>query len=186
MSEGKERRGKYRRFSDRRIAVMLEIHERLFDLEPGRERDEALLDVLRDDFDTDLAAFLRRRGAGNESELVLFASSSTEPPTIEVFSGAGLRELLDVQQETTGAITLTRFRRPSVIEEKIWESLWAEDLGAIEATGLLTVSVVPERAEPFFIWLVLSGSSREWTSHDRDLAEEAANLIARASDKALR
>ena len=185
MSGSKERRAKHRRYSDRRVAFMLDLHEILFDIDPGKARDEALLSIMSDDFDTDLAAFLVRRGAAPDTELVVVGFDAEAPPRTELFRGPGLQLLLDIQQTASGAITLTRFRRPSVMDQEIWDRMWDEDLADVDATGLLTIAVIPERAQPFYIWLILSGSSREWTSHDRDLAEETARLLARAADKAL-
>lgn len=93
--------------------------------------------------------------------------------------------MLSVQQSVSGAITLSRFRRPSILDQETWDQLWEKDLAGMGASGLLSVAIVPEKAMPYYLWLVLSGSSREWTSHDRNLAEEVATLMGKAADRAM-
>jgi len=187
MSSSEDRRGKYRRYADRRVAVMLALHEILFDQDPGPARDALLLEEMMADFETDAAVFLRRRGDPGPVALETTAAvGATQTVPDARFCGDGLRNLLSVQQSVQGAVTLSRFRRPSMLDAGTWDSLWETDLGLLGATGLLSIDIVPRVAPPFFLWLVLVGSSREWTSHDRDLAEEIARLLAKAADKSFR
>jgi len=179
------RRPTYRRYSDRRVALMLELYEILFEDPTPEVRDTLLLDAIRFDFGTDAAL------------LVDVSEKDTGPLTVRSISedadfaapgsallGDGIRDLRAAHEHAQGAITLTRFRRPSMFEESSWENLWKEDLGA-PATALLSVSVSPSLAKPSYLWLLLQGASKEWSSHDRELAEEISHLMARVADKAV-
>jgi hypothetical protein len=47
----------------------------------------------------------------------------------------------------------------------------------------MSVEIRPTKRRGRLIWLQLTGSTREWSSRDRDLIEEVAALLARALDK---
>jgi GAF domain-containing protein len=185
MSDGSERRGKYRRFDDRRVAVLLAVHEVLFDREPGRARDEAILELIRDDFGVDRAELLRFDGAATGRPPALWAAAGAlgSAPGDRSLGGIGASILLELQRGNPGALTLTRFRRPSAFTDESWASLWDKELGE-GVTALLSVELVVQRAPRTLLWLLLENASREWNSHDRELAEETARLLGRAADKA--
>jgi len=184
MTATQERRQKHRRFSDRRVHVLLRVHEILFDTNEGDERDTAVIEELRLDFETDRAALVAVGAEGNgEVEVVSLAGSWDGEIKGSVLSGKGLQDLLEAHRLADGAVTLTYTRRPSVFSAEGWERLWAGDLGE-KATALLSVAIEPERAERRLLWLQQAGYSREWSSHDRELAEEVASLLTRATDKA--
>jgi GAF domain-containing protein len=184
MAATPERRTKHRRFSDRRVHLLLALHEIIFDSEEGVERDTALLEELRLDFESDRAALVEV-GADHESEVVLSAlcGSWNSAQRGAVLAGKGLADLLQAHRLTTGAVTLTYTRRPSVFSIEGWDRLWAGDLGA-ESTALLSVAIEPERTGRRLLWLQEATNSREWSSQDRELAEEVASLLSRAADKA--
>jgi GAF domain-containing protein len=185
MTLASERRTKHRRFSDRRVAVMLAVHELLFDLPPGAEREEEILEVLRDDFGSDRAALVAPFD-GAEPGLVVNAASGSwsDGPRGRRLTGRGLGHLLEVHRLAAGAVTLTYVRRPPAFDSDGWEDLFNRDL--LEPTSaLLSVELHPRSAPRSFLWLQQETGSREWSSKDRELAEEVAHLLARAADKAI-
>jgi hypothetical protein len=186
MGEDSERREKYRRFADRRVAVLLSLHEVLFDLPPSRDRDAILLEKIRDDFGVNRAELLQFDGRGIDHPPRLAAAAGVlESATGErVFDGPGAAVVIDLQHGNAGALTLTRFRRPSAFSNEAWASLWDVELGPA-VTALLSVELVVQRAPRSLVWLLLENTSREWNSHDRELAEEAARLLGRAADKSV-
>jgi GAF domain-containing protein len=186
MNDGSDRRGKFRRFDDRRIAVLLSLHEVLFDRQPGREREEILLEKIRDDFGVNRAEMLRfdNPEAGRPPRLCAAAGALESAASERAFDGPGAAIVFELQRENAGALTLTRFRRPSPFTDEAWTSLWDLELGPA-VTALLSVELVVQRAPKSLIWLLLENTSREWGSHDRQLAEETARLLGRAADKAL-
>lgn len=183
MTANQERRQKHRRFSDRRVHLLLRVHEILFNMEAGDERDTALLEELRLDFDSDRAALVNA-AADNGAAVELAAVAGAWNGGIEgaTLSGKGLVDLLEAHRLADGAVTLTYTRRPTVFSSEGWQRLWAGDLGA-EATALLSVAIEPERAARRLLWLQQASYSREWSSQDRELAEEVASILSRAADK---
>jgi len=183
MTGNEDRRHKHRRFSDRRVHLLLRVHEILFDMEPGVGRDGALIEEIRFDFASDRAALVTVAADlrdGVELGAVAGEWNGAQPGV--ALGGKGLTDLLEAHRLTDGAVTLTYTRRPSVFSSEGWERLWAGDLGA-EATALLSVAVRPERAARQLLWLQQATNSREWSSHDRELAEEVASILSRAADK---
>ena len=185
MTDKQERRGKHRRFSDRRVHLLLAIHEILFDGEDEQQRDDALVEEIRADFESDRAAIVAPGGDGVGVELRSLAGQWNGVPRGSRLEGPGLSDLLEVHHLASGAVTLTYTRRPSAFTTAGWERLWSGDLGA-PATALLSVPIVPRRAGTGYLWLQQASYSREWSSQDRELAEEVAALLSRAADKALR
>ena len=59
-----EKRKNYRRFEDRRVAVMLAVHEVLFEHSPGQERDKKVLETICSDYQSDGAAIVKRVQSG--------------------------------------------------------------------------------------------------------------------------
>jgi len=165
---------------------MLALHELLFDRPPGRERDELLLETIRDDFGVNRAEMLRfdLPEAGHPARLWAAAGALDSAPGERALDGPGAAILFDLQRGNAGALTLTRFRRPSAFDADTWTRFWDVELG-VAVTALLSVELVVQRAPRSMIWLLLENTSREWNSHDRELAEEAARLLGRAADKAL-
>lgn len=185
MTGTQERRAKYRRFSDRRINLLLRLHEILFDMEVGPQRDAALIDAVRDDFESDRAMLVARGKDGQHGvEVAAVVGFNDCELTGTRLDGKGLEDLLNVHRLASGAITLTYTRRPSAFSTEGWERLWTGDLGA-ETAALLSVPVETARADRHLLWLQQAAHSREWSSQDRELAEEIAGLLARAADKAL-
>jgi len=182
MSQNQERRTIHRRFSDRRVALMLAVHEILFDDPPGERRERRLLDALMYDYQTARAAFVTREAGASELRLSRTGGEWGGDPEGRPLDGAGVAALLDVHRIATGAVTLTYVRRPSQFEREAWEELWSGGLGA-PATALISVELKPERAPGGFLWLAEASSSREWSSGDRELIEEVGGLLSRAADK---
>jgi hypothetical protein len=50
--------------------------------------------------------------------------------------------------------------------------------------ALLSIEILPHKAPQEVLWLLQTNYSREWSSRDRELAEEIAVLIAKARDMA--
>ncbi len=187
MTETQERREVFRRYADRRRALMLAIHEILFDQRPGEARDRNILEEIRYDFCTDGAVLVRKLTEKNPSDSVTLLATAgdwdrTKPG--DNFEGEGIEALLSAQENAHGAVALSRFRPTSLISDNAWEHLWQTDLGK-PASALLSVDLKPSQARPALIWLTLDAASREWSSHDRQLLEEAADLLSRAADRAV-
>lgn len=186
MTGDQDRRHKHRRFSDRRVHLLLKLHEILFEIADGEARDVELIDEVRLDFDSDRAALVTV-GSGDRAgvELAALAGSWNGVHSGSRLEGEGLANLLEAHQLAGGAVTLTYTRRPSVFTPAGWERLWAGDLGDA-ASALLSVPFRPRRGERGLLWLQQATNSREWSSQDRELAEEIADLLSRAADKARR
>ncbi len=187
MTGTKERREVFRRYGDRRRALMLSIHEILFDQLPGEARDHNLLEEICGDFCTDGAVLVRKlteKGTSDSVTLLAAAGDWNGAQPGDTFEGEGIEALLSAQEKAQGAVALSLFRPPSLISDNAWERLWQNDLGK-PTTALLSVDLKPSEASPSLIWLILNGASREWSSHDRQLLEEAADLLTRAADKAV-
>ncbi len=186
MKGTQERREVFRRYADRRRALMLAIHEILFDQRPGEARDRNLLEEVCHDFYTDGAVLVRKLTEKDTSDsvvLLVAAGNWDLAQPGDIFEGEGIEALLRAQENAHGAVALSRFRRTSLINDNAWEDLWENDPGK-PATALLSVDLKPSDARPAMIWLLLNGASREWSSHDRQLLEEVADLLSRAADKA--
>jgi hypothetical protein len=184
MTADTERRGKHRRFSDRRVHLLLALHEILFEMDDGDERNTALIDEVRLDFESDRAALVTTGGGADHGVRVTSVAGEWDGDLKgRRLYGKGLADLLDVHGLAGGAVTLTYTRRPSAFSPEGWDKLWAGDLGA-QTRALLSVAVRPVQAERSLLWLQQASNSREWSSQDRELAEEVASLLARAADKA--
>jgi hypothetical protein len=117
-------------------------------------------------------------------EVRSFAGQWTLSVAGRVFSGPGIKMLLELHHAAPGTLTLTRVKRPSAFSAESWESLWNSDLGA-SAMALLSVGIHPKKAAPQVLWLIQNGYSREWSSRDRELAEEVAAVLGKGADRAL-
>jgi hypothetical protein len=181
MEQQAEKRVQYRRYEDRRVALKLAIHEALFDDPPGAPRDELILEKIRENYAADRTAFVEPTG---DDTLRIAAETAEEDQgsITEPIAGAGVAALSVLLAEAPGALTLTRVKRPAVFPVDAWESLWGESLAGL-GTALLCVRLPSERAPARILWILQSHYSREWSSRDRDLAEEVASLLGRARDK---
>jgi hypothetical protein len=177
-----DRRSRPRRYSDRRVALLLAIHELLFEHPPGPERDRLVLDAVRDDFETGRALLARPGDQGFGILVAAACGEWREDPAGRILEGPGLAALLGTHGLVPGAVTLTYVRRPSAFAPEDWERLFKADLGE-PASALLSVEIRPERAPGSLLLLQDVVSSREWSSHDRSMAEEVARLLSRAADK---
>jgi hypothetical protein len=101
----------------------------------------------------------------------------------KLVDGNGLVVLWDLQKTAPGALTFTRVKRPPIFPQDAWENLWNETLETKMA--LLSIEILPEKAPREVLWLLQSNYSREWSSRDRELAEEVASVIAKSRDKAI-
>ena len=178
-----EKRKNYRRYEDRRVAVMLAVHEVLFDHPPGQERDKKILETICTDYLSDGAALVKRVQTG-EGDFEVTAAFGNWIPNIgrSVSGSLGFETLGNLQKSAPGALTFTRVKRPAVFGLKDWDSFWGQSL--FDTTmSLLSVHLL-SKGEPIgFIWILQSNYSREWSSRDRALAEEIASLLSRAIDK---
>ncbi len=179
MTEEHNRRGQFRRYADRRVAALLELHEILFYDAPGPERDLRFFRSVAEDFQVDRTALLTisegfpvlRHLTGNWGTLTIGDS----------LLGDGVKKIVEAHGTFDGALTLSKFRRSSLFQSDEWNALWARDLTE-PATAMLSVPVRPRQGTAL-LWLVLDASSREWSSHDRDLSEEEAHLIGVLLDR---
>lgn len=177
-----EQRQNFRRYSDRRIALLLEIYETLFHNDPGPPRDQAILEVIRQNFEADRACLVKPGGGAKGVDVLAHAGEWISSPKGRVLTGSGLRLLLELHEATPGTLTLSRVKRPSAFSQPAWDSLWSGDLGA-QAMALLSIVIRPQKSRKTILWLYQCSYSREWSSRDRQLAEEVAALLAKAADK---
>lgn len=181
MTVESENRARFRRYEDRRVALFLRIYEIFFEHSASASRDAMLLEAILHNFGADRGAFLTE--SGPEEGLLEFGTVIGDWPDGtdgKVLGGAGLAALLQIQADAPGAVTLARVKRPASFGREPWNMLWEKILGA---SALLSVIVPSQRVSEQFLWLVQSSYSREWSSRDRELAEEISFLLARARDK---
>lgn len=180
-----EKRVIYRRYTDRRVALMLAVHEILFDTQPGRERERLVLEAIRNNYTVDLAALVgSQHQSPQKISITATAGDWGFDPNGKSLNGSGISMLWSLQEAAPGALTLTRVKRPSTVSFDAWENLWSEAMG-IPAMSLLSVPIAPKQGPRSILWLLQVSYSREWSSRDRNLAEEVVMLLARARDKAI-
>ncbi len=185
MGETQEKRVNYRRYEDRRIALMLAIYEILFDEPDGPERNGRVLEAVCYNYRADKAALVAPNSGGSDRMCVVATAGDWQIDILgQPLEGPGVEKLWSLQEDAPGALTLTSVKRPAVFSREAWESLWHITLGDL-ASALLSVRVHPQEAPPAGLWILQSSYSREWSSRDRDLAEEVADLLSRARDKDL-
>ncbi|MCK9522816.1 MAG: hypothetical protein M0R76_07170 [Proteobacteria bacterium] len=185
MSTNTNRRGQHRRYADRRIAALLQIHEIFFYEPPGLARQEQLIQAIQSDYETDRGALLVPDAQHPHALRFLCRSGDWGPNATKFLSGSGITALRNAHSETPGALTLSRFRSTSLFSDESWNALWHEDL-LTPASALLSVNIAAPTGESLgWLLLALNGASREWSSHDRDLAEEIALLLAQAMQRGI-
>ncbi len=184
MKNTAENRVSYRRYSDRRNALLLNIYEILFDNPAGLARDGMVLEAILENFQTDQAAFvIPPDGSKEEGQIAVAVGDWGKDGSKRPLLGVGVKQLWDLQQTAPGALTFTRVKRPTLFQADTWENLWNEALHM--STALLSVQIPAQKASPLNLWLIQTAYSREWSSRDRDLSEEVAKLLARARDRAI-
>ena len=179
MQNPVEKRIHYRRYEDRRVAMMLSVYEILFDYPPGAERNQRILSALAANYHVERAAILSvTKADGHLSGIVTVSvgpKAGDEPP--ERMEGEGFSRLADLHDAAEGALSFESVRKPEAFSEIAWRSLWEQCLPAA-ARALLSMEI---GAGPrTFIWLQQISSTREWSSRDRELIEEVCALWARA------
>jgi hypothetical protein len=179
-----EKRVHYRRYEDRRMAMMLAVYERLFEEAPGMGREQKILEAIVTNFRIDRAAFVDVRRFEKEGLCDLAVRVGhwlSDAPVISV-EGKGLKRLLSLHEIVDGALSFESVRKPEAFDKGSWDSLWREGIGG-SAKALLSIQMPPRAGAPRLMWLQQVRSSREWSSRDRDLAEEVVSLLTRAEDK---
>ncbi|MBN2341460.1 MAG: GAF domain-containing protein [Deltaproteobacteria bacterium] len=185
MNNHQNRRAQFRRYSDRRVAALLELHEVLFYEPPGEARSRLFLNMMNSDYQTDRAAIVRLISAGQGRVSVIAASEGWERlQPGDFLDGSGIRRIVETHQEFDGALTLSKFRSSSAFQNGEWQALWEEDLQQ-PASALLSVPIRYSGTAIAYLWLLVNSGSREWSSHDRDLSEEEASFLARVLEKKL-
>lgn len=178
-----DKRIKFRRFSDRRTVLLLDIYETLFHHPPGPEQDNLLLQAIQQNYATDTAVFASQENPGPDTTAIHAVVGDWNVERGETLpAGNGLAKLWDLQKTAPGALTFTRVKRPPVFPQNDWDNLWNEALNMKMA--LLSIQILPQTAPPEVLWLLQTSYSREWSSRDRELAEEIAVLLAKARDMA--
>ena len=183
MDKRVEQRRNFRRFQDRRVTLMLSIHEILFYESDKIKQNQSILEAIRQNFGTDRAAFLTiLDGNSMRVRVDSCVGDWSVMPGETVIEGPGIDKLVDIHQASPGTLSLTNVRRPSVFSPESWDALWTRMPG-LPAAALLSIEVRPESAKSKLLWLHQVGYSREWSSRDRDMIEEVAALLAKAADK---
>ncbi len=179
MNNKVEKRQHYRRYEDRRVAMMLAIYKTLFDEAPGPPREEKLLGAILENFKVDRVLLIDL--ADGVRVRALRGKDPGKPLSI---GGAGFGELLALHRINPGALSFERVRKPELFTSDSWNSLWTEGMGT-SAQALMSILITPAGAPRQLLWLQQLSSSREWGSRDRDLIEEVTGVLAQAADKAL-
>ncbi len=176
-----ENRTTYRRYEDRRVAMMLTLHEILFNEPPSAKRDALMLEAIVRNYHVDRAALLDVNVTERRASIVVRVGDwQSQAPTLMV-SGGGFDQLLRLHDSVDGALTFESVRKPEVFGATVWDDLWKN--GVVAPTrALLSVAVKSSKGEKL-LWLQQAQSSREWGSRDRDLAEEIAYLLTKALAK---
>ncbi len=165
--------------------MMLRVYEILFADPPSRDRDERLLEVICDDFETDGAAILRATEQDPGVFEVVAAQRGWTSAAGELFKGtSGLDRFKMLQESAPGALTFTRVKRPAVFPTADWDSFWDDTLSG-RAMAMLSVRILPKEARSGYLWVLQSNFSREWSSRDRSLAEEISELLGHVLDRGL-
>jgi GAF domain-containing protein len=164
--------------------LLLEIYETLFHNPDSTERNNLLLRAIQNNYATDMAAFVSHENSGTGTTQVNNAVGDwSNDNRGKLLNGNGLAVLWDLQKSAPGALTFTRVKRPPVFPKEAWNNLWNDTLEAKMA--LLSIEILPRKAPREVLWLLQTNYSREWSSRDRELAEEVAALIAKARDMAV-
>ena len=180
MQQPVEKRIHYRRYEDRRVAVMLSVYEALFDHPPGAERNRRILTALAADYHVERAAILEITEGKERAAGIVSVSVGDGPAFAERIQGEGFSRLASLHGAAVGALSFESVRKPEVFSEEAWRSLWEQCLPS-SARALLSMEI---GAGPrTLIWLQQIGSTREWSSRDRDLIEEVSALLARAIER---
>ena len=177
-----DKRQHFRRYEDRRVALLLAIHEILFDTQAGEHRDRLLLEAVCKNFGVECAAFVIPPVADNGACRIDSTAGDWEQNFKGKFlCGEGFDQLWELQEEAPGALTLTRVKRPAAFPVHAWENLWSSF--KMPASALLSVMLNRSVRDKNAMWLLQMSYSREWSSRDRQLSEEVAALLSRAFDK---
>lgn len=184
MKKSFEKRTTYRRYEDRRVAMMLAVHEIIFDRPPPKERDRQILAALADNYQVERAALVNLvENNGKMSGLVAASFGDWKCPDEKIkILGEGFDYLTQLHRTAEGALSFENVRKPEAFTDIAWRSLWSEGIGA-PAMALLSMEV--DAGGRKLLWLQQVGSTREWSSRDRELIEEVANLLSRAAQKGL-
>ena len=182
MTEINNRRGQYRRYSDRRVAALLKIHEILFYEADNPSLDLLILNAVRDDFATDRAALVKIVEKGNIAKIESLCSNWKTASEGTLLKNSGIKIIADSHIHSNAVLTLSKFRKVSLLTGEQWTLFWEK--GLMEQTSaLLSVPVISDKKNILLLWLALDKTSREWNSHDRNLAEEIAHLLFMAIEK---
>ena len=184
MAYNKDNRTTFRRYSDRRNVLLLEIYKTLFDCPNGAERDIQLLSAIQKNYVVDMAIFVSQddeKRPESRIDAAVGPWASDQANTLPM--STGLAALWELQKAAPGALTITRVKRPPVFPQEAWDDLWNQTLASQMA--LLSVQILPARAPTGALWLMQSNYSREWSSRDRELVEEIAPILAQARDRAI-
>lgn len=175
-----EKRAVYRRYEDRRVAMMLAVHEIIFDYPSGRERDTKMMAALAENYQVERVAIIDVYiGTQPITGCISAAFGDWLCPEAEVrIFGTGFERLLALHGMVDGALSFESVRKPEAFTDIAWRSLWDEGVGA-PTRALLSMTIDAERRK--LIWLQQTGSTREWSSRDRDLIEEVAALLSKAA-----
>jgi hypothetical protein len=177
-----EKRITYRRYEDRRVAMMLAIHEILFDEPPSPKRDTLVLNAIQHNYLVDRVAFIAIETPSSAGVVAARVGDWQVGAGNITPRGIGFERLLDLHAAVEGALTFESVRKPEIFSAAAWESLWQEGVST-PSKALLSVMVSPRTASPTLLWLQQAQSSREWNSRDRELAEEIAALLTKAREK---
>lgn len=185
MTNSDEKRVVYRRYEDRRVAMMLAVHEILFEYAPGPSRDKKILAAIGENYQVDRVAVVNVSVGRTETLSGGIAASFGDwlrPDTEVGISGVGFERIVELHGTVDGALSFESVRKPEAFTDVAWRSLWEEGVGA-PARALLSMTV--EDAGKKLIWLQQTGSTREWSSRDRDLIEEVAALLSKAAARGI-
>jgi hypothetical protein len=185
MNQTIDQRTRFRRYEDRRVAMMLAIYKTLFEEAPGVVREKKILAAIRDNFRVDRVMAMdlaNPRSAEVPVRLIVGDRERDGGGETRSVGGKGFLQLMTLHDSVSGALSFERVRKPELFAADAWDSLWKEGIRP-SAHALLSIRIVPTRRPLQLLWLLQLSSSREWGSRDRDLIEEVAEVLAKVADK---
>ncbi len=177
MQSCSENRVNYRRYEDRRVALLLNVHEIIFYEQDILRREEGILAAIAENYQVErVAMILVKEDNHNRIGIPtsLFGKWAMCAGNI-LMMGRGFERLLDLHSQVEGALTFEAVRKPEIFDENEWVSLWRDET-TLKAKSLLSVEIVKPVKKILLMQQV--NSSREWSSRDRNLIEEVAQLIS--------
>jgi GAF domain-containing protein len=182
MDINSDKRLKYRRYEDRRVAMMLSIYEIIFEEQNNTKRRRKILSAIADNFQVEKASLIELLEIENEicgcieESFGNWKNSEKE----EILHGLGFKRLLELHELVDGALSFESVRKSDAFEDNEWKDFWNE---CADENSRAFLSVMINSQKRKLLWLQNVASTREWSSRDRELIEEVAFLLTKVERK---